>query len=384
MINYHQLSLELIKLTDINKRIDELKVIYESVCSAFKVFIEAPHAYYDVLNQKENDCPMYATPLSQAQSIQTFPSIMPLSYEISAVDGSQAGPYKVSGWPMDFFLINIGSLKLTYGDNASFFHHNYPKIFLRENNHLTLSDAIAVSRQLAEYTEATQLIGSHQQGLSLTLLDGSLIWWSLDLEKNENNREKCLKTLLSFFQKARDKQVIPIGYISGSQSSDLLNCLKAIHCSENYPKPKANCKECKDQFCQILSGVRDDYLLELYAQKNKLTAFITPLFESKVDILKEYGPHGILFFYLYFQGECARIEFPAYYLKDLLWIQQCVCDQLQKGHGYPVILSDVHQLAVVNENEKRELRNLIQQSLHEQGLILCERNKDLSKGMKYV
>jgi hypothetical protein len=373
LINYHQLSLELVKLTDINKRIDELKVIYESVCSAFTVFIQAPHAYYDVLKQKERDCPMYAIPLSRPQSVQLFPSKRPQNYEISSVDGSQAGPYRVSGWPMDFFLINVGSLKLIYGDNASFIHHEYPTLMLRENNQLTLSDAIAFQRQLAEYNEAIHLIDLHSQDLSFIYLDGSLIWWSLDLDKNEDQREKGLKTLLDFFQHARKKNVIPIGYISGSQSSDLVSCLKTIHS-----------QDCNDQFCQVLSGVRDDYLLELYAQNNQLASFITPLFESKVEILNEYDEHRILFFYIYYHGECARIEFPAYHESELMWIQQCVCDQLQKGHGYPVVLSDVHQLAVVNDNEKRELRNLIQQNLHEQGLILYERNKDLSKGMKYV
>jgi hypothetical protein len=384
LINYHQLGLELVKLTDINKRIDELKAIYESVCSMFALFIEAPHTYYDALSQKENDCPMYAMPLSIPQSVQAFPSQKPTEYQISAVDGSQAGPYKVAGWPMDFFLINIGSLVLTYGKSASCFHHSYPQLIVRENTDLALTDAIALNRKLAEYSEAIKLIDLHHQELALTLVDGSLIWWSLDLEKNENSREKSLETVLSFFDKAKSKKIIPIGYISGSQSMDLLNCLKAIYCSQKYPETKVKCIDCGDVLCQVLASLRDDYLLELYANNANLSTFISPLFESKAKIIKEYGEHRILFFYLYCQGECARIEFPAYHFNHLLWIQQCISDQLQKGHGYPVILSDVHQLAVVSENEKRELRNLIQQSLHEEGLILFERNKDLSKGMKYV
>ncbi len=373
MINYHQLSLELIKLTDINKRIDELRVIYESVCSAFEVFIQAPHTYYDVLKQKENDYPMYAMPMPYPQSIQSFPSIKPQNYEISSVDGSQAGPYRVLGWPMDLFLINVGSLKLIYGDKASFIHHDNPCIMLQENNHLTLSDSIAFQRQLAEYTEAIQVINTHTQSLSFIFLDGSLIWWSLDLDKNQSHREKGLQTIQSFFQQARQKNIIPLGYISGSQSSDLATCLKTVHSDDG-----------NDQLCELLSGIRDDYLLEWYAQKNQLSSFITPIFESKAEILHEYEEHRILFFYIYYHGECARIEFPHYHTTNLTKIQQCVCDQILKGQGYPVVLSDVHQIAVVRDNEKRDIRNLIQQNLHEQGLILFERNKDLSKGMKYV
>ena len=76
----------------------------------------------------------------------------------------------------------------------------------------------------------------------------------------------------------------------------------------------------------------------------------TPLYRSSSKILDEYGPHRIYYFYLHVGVEIGRVEVPEWVAADsdlLDMVHSCLCDQAEKGQGYPVALAEAHERAVV-------------------------------------
>jgi hypothetical protein len=74
------------------------------------------------------------------------------------------------------------------------------------------------------------------------------------------------------------------------------------------------------------------------------------VFESVSRILNDYGPHRIAFFYVHTGSEVGRVEIPMWVAKDkelLDLVHATVVDQCRKGRGYPVVLSESHEQAVL-------------------------------------
>ena len=79
------------------------------------------------------------------------------------------------------------------------------------------------------------------------------------------------------------------------------------------------------------------------------------VFGSTSKILEDYGPHRICFFYVNTGSEIGRVEIPLWVATDrelLDLVHVTVVDQAQKGNGYPVVLSESHERAVVRGAER--------------------------------
>ena len=98
--------------------------------------------------------------------------------------------------------------------------------------------------------------------------------------------------------------------------------------------------------CEPIAGVTDDML---YARKLK-RGERSGVFRSASKILEDYGPHRICFFYVHTGWEIGRVEIPEWVAKDrdlLDLVHATVVDQVDKGRGYPVVLSESHERAIV-------------------------------------
>ena len=81
----------------------------------------------------------------------------------------------------------------------------------------------------------------------------------------------------------------------------------------------------------------------------------SPVFRSSSKILEAYGRHWIHFFYVHVGQEIGRVEVPEWVVKDqdmLELVHACICDQAEKGQGYPVALSEAHERAVVRSADR--------------------------------
>lgn len=308
------------------------------------------------------------------------PPARPSPISIAATDGSQIFPdrHEISAC----FLINIGYILLHYGTGEKPLMSSKPRLYYREEEIyeewggarvFVNRELVGFKRGLMEFTELADLaLAAHAEGhRTLALSDGTLILWNLE-GKPQDFRAAHLEATLAALDELRAARVPVAGYISQPGSQELINALKLGLC----PLATANCDRCpyqeKNQFrfsreelaalqgdlwqgrslpCSPLEGLSDAVLVRRVLRSGQRT----PLYRSASKILGEYGPHHIYYFYLHVGAEIGRVEVPEWVATDralLDLVHACLCDQAEKGQGYPVALAEAHERAVVRSADR--------------------------------
>jgi hypothetical protein len=150
---------------------------------------------------------------------------------------------------------------------------------------------------------------------------------------------------------------VPVAsYISQPGSADVVGLLRC-YLDESDETPEA----------ESLRGLLDRHLFARTLARGERSA----LFFSRSHINADYGPHRIGFFYLRLDDEVARVEVPAWVAAQPAWldlIHAVLLDQAEKGGGYPVILSEAHERAVVRQPEKTLFYSILEREMHRAGL----------------
>ena len=294
----------------------------------------------------------------------------PKEITVIAADGSQIFPdrHEVA----NCFLINIGYVVIHYGTGERPVLNSEPTLFYDEDDLYQewagkrspiTREIVGVRRNAMELEKVVVLSAqAHAEGRTCVgLTDGTLILWMLEGKPYDFRRE-TLQTTLAGLERLRELRVPIAGYISDPGSADVLNALRVGLCPEQPP----NCDKCpwkaaEAQYlldldgdseppapipCEPIAGVTDDML---YARKLK-RGERSGVFRSASKILEDYGPHRICFFYVHTGWEIGRVEIPEWVAKDrdlLDLVHATVVDQVDKGRGYPVVLSESHERAIV-------------------------------------
>jgi len=106
------------------------------------------------------------------------------------------------------------------------------------------------------------------------------------------------------------------------------------------------------------------------------------LFESASKILDDYGPHRIVFFYVNTGSEVGRVEIPMWVAQDdelLNLAHTTIVDQCRKGRGYPVVLSESHEQAVVRGADRDVFYSFLRDSFVKSHLPVDVSVKQLKK-----
>jgi len=298
----------------------------------------------------------------------------PAQLTVIASDGSQIFPdrHEVS----NCYLINIGYVVIHYGTGERPVLASQPHLFYEEEDlyqewagrRMTVTrDMVGVKRGAMELAQVAMLAEqARNEGRTVVgLSDGTLILWMLE-GKPFDFRRQTLQATLAGFERMRKARVPIVGYISDPGSADVVNGLRVGLCPETPPDcdrcpwkaqelqqaltfPKGGA--CAGVPCEQISGVTDDIL---YARRLK-NGERSGVFPSTSKILDDYGPHRICFFYANTGVEIARIEIPLWVAEDeelLDLVHATVCDQAEKGRGYPVVLSESHERAVVRAADR--------------------------------
>ena len=102
---------------------------------------------------------------------------------------------------------------------------------------------------------------------------------------------------------------------------------------------------------------------------------------------KHYGVHQVYFFYLRNKDEVARVEIPRWVAVDeglLTLVHTLVLDQCQRGHGYPVALSEAHEKAVITTADRENFWHLVESSLVKEHMPSLSSAKSRSKRTRWV
>ena len=114
----------------------------------------------------------------------------------------------------------------------------------------------------------------------------------------------------------------------------------------------------------------------------------SPLYRTNPEANREYpeGQH-IFFYYLNTGQEIARVEVPQWAAQDPellslghgLMVQQC-----HKGQGYPVVISEAHEQAVINGLDRRLFQQMVIETLERRGMATYTSEKERSKSRPWL
>jgi hypothetical protein len=303
--------------------------------------------------------------------------------------------------PARFYLLNIGKVRLQYGDNPHAFLTAEPELRFNEADlyvprsvrRIPINEVIlGLRRATAELLAASQLLDGIP-GPALALLDGTLILWSLEAQ-DPSVVDWVLPEYLDALRAFQSRSQPVASYISAPASTELMNMLRVSICDYPALGMAVNCDHCRARImseshtpaCDVLPGVLDRYLLETVARLEPGDR--TTVFASDSRILRQYGDDlRVCYFYLHTGQEIARVEVPAWVAADraqLDLVHAIVIDQCRLGRGYPVVLQEAHEQAVLSSADRRLVEDLVERRLASLGVVTTRTGKEGSKRGRFV
>ncbi len=288
-------------------------------------------------------------------------------YRVLGVDGSQIYPDKHQGTLC--FLINIGSVLLSYGipDVQRVMLETEPHVFVGGSDDGELeatTEVVNCRRQEYELqkglTLGRKLIEASDAPL-VFLCDGSLIFWHLE-SKDIQLKHTFLSCYIALLQQLYDSKIPTAGYISLPKSKELVSLIR--YYVDDQPAQPID---------QVVDAAIMKSVLSLYHR--------SIVFKSNSSICALYPEHLRPYFvYIHLDNEIGRIEFPAWIAQDQHYLDlvcSIVLDQSRKGNGYPIVLAESHEQAVVKGPDREFFYQVIQK-------IGIERNERLLMSQKSI
>jgi len=324
---------------------------------------------------------------------------IPTEFTIIATDGSHIDVERHKSTKC--YLINIGTVILQYGASPSALLDSFPCLYsgdedlvivptgIKDHERPIEGTLLGIKRSVDECHQLVELAAEiTQDRLTLALLDGSLILWSLEAYPEFITEALLNKGFLSYLEDIRKlnngKKIAIASYISFPRSTDVVNTLRVALCPHDPANCDQYCPPNKTRECDTVAGVQDRELFSnLLSQGERSATFIS----QSSTVQKHYGIHQIYFFYIKLNDEIARVEIPQWVATDenlLNLTHTLVLDQCQRGHGYPIALSEAHEKAVITGIDREEFWQLVESFLVEERLPSLSSAKSRSKKTRWV
>lgn len=299
-------------------------------------------------------------------------------YTVVAADGSQIMPSHHEIF--NCYLLNIGTTTISYGVKLQPLLNSVPRLYHRPEDLYPLVDRrrvhidelyVTLERNLLELTTVYELAvsASERKIPVVAFVDGSLIPWSL--EKMPDNYQMAYMTACSEVLQSLQSMRIPlVGYISHSRSSDLINGLRVSKCPYALSQCSQYCGHLNEEDfpCSSIWPCTDRQLLSGNMNLQRRTC----TFLSGASLARALpSNHQICFTYTNVGSEVARLEFPRWVAGDPELLNLAVAvsiAQARKGAGYPVALSEAHNLAVIRGSDRARFFELLARHLISLGM----------------
>jgi hypothetical protein len=346
--------------------------------------IAADQTFVDRAHEAESS---FLIPTWQGNLADIFPVTKPTeSYTVLGVDGSQIYPDRHRG-NIDYCVINVGGISIAYDEMNPVAVFSQPELISTQqpNEHGDLErmtpefvDFLREARELECAAERALELKKNSSRTPFVLIDGSIIFWQLE-GSSPYHQKMFLDRYMAALDRLHAAQIPYAGYISFPRSKELVNLIKLGRCRFKV----ANCIPCHSAYttfpCRTADSFTDTQLLApLLPQAHR-----TIIFGSSSHIINHYPAHQKPHFvYLNVGAEIARIEIPAWLASQadlcdaLLGV---MLDQADKGNGYPIILAEAHEQAVIKAADKEFFYQTIQAIGLQAQLELTASQKSIKK-----
>ena len=334
----------------------------------------------------------------------------PDSYCALSVDGSHIDVDR--HLPVRCALINLGGCVLTYGARPDARFFSRPRLYSAEDG-LSLPDPespgdetplqgalLGLKRSVDEVVELAERAQDLPPGLpAVALIDGTLILWELGGQAPPGGRyppyvrEYLLKDsehgLLPAFDRlravAQRRRLALASYISLPGATEVVNALRLALCTYPPDDRRAFCQHPRTDSCPC-GGLHDLVDRDLFGR------LLSPgersaLFRTRSSVVREYGEHAVCFFYLNVGQEIARVEVPQWVADDaelVDLVHAVALDQCRRGNGYPPVIQEAHEQAVISAADRQEFRRLVEETLEGERLPTYTSQKQESKRGRWV
>ena len=294
----------------------------------------------------------------------------PTPVTVVATDGSQIYPDRHV--EPTCYLLNVSRIAFHYGTEEPPLMTAEPELRFRRRD---LDELNADGGEEALFDLSTEVVSAlrdeqelhwlfetaHAERRSarpvLAMADGTLIRWMLRGMNHRALEDRLIARYLALLDRFRDEGIPVCSYVSMPGNTELVNLL-CFHRREPDDLDEA----------ASLRGLLDRFVFERTLGVGERSA----LFESGSHIQSEYGPHHwICYFYVRLPEEVGRVELPAWVAEQpgmLEMIHAVVLDQAAKGGGYPVILTEAHERAVIRAQEKAMFYRILEREMQRAGL----------------
>jgi hypothetical protein len=312
---------------------------------------------------------------------------MQQAYAVLGVDGSQIYPDRHQVHVQQA-LINTGGMGIAYEHDDPVMLFSEPELSALERVDALTGELIVVTadwinfeREAREFEMGllfAQMMEQKTGKKPILLFDGTLLFLHL-LSASITDRTYFFDRYTHALSALQEAGILYASYLSAPRNKDLIHLLKLGLCRF----ARANCKPCHeayDQFpCEAVDSFFDRDLMKEVLPLGHRTIFFKTAKNSLLPYSDSMYPY---FAYLHSEHEVGRIELPAWIVKDQS-LADSVCsvimDQIKKGHGYPLILAEAHEQAVVKQADKEYFYYVCMQQAIEQNIPLYYSEKSIKK-----
>lgn len=325
-------------------------------------------------------------------------AVTPLAWNgsIIAIDGSQIAPDKHQ--PELFGLINVGAITMRVNSGEATLPATHSLLLVdddlyKEQGYMISDGTIDLMRDIEERTLTLDLATKETAlGRPVTAwIDGPIELWGRRDGDERREFQRYLTKYLGVLSQLSELKVIFAGYVDKPSADPVTRMIEIAMADE-------------DQLSQTrgyhpLRGVTDQWLFtrsdKLRLDPGNRSAIFSLRSRSDEDYTGQFALH---FFYLNVSRDekypqIARVEIPKWVADDAASVdvlhaqilEQC---KVMGVKPYPYLLHRAHETALVTNDDKRQLTDLIQKEIHARGFTVGalsskQTAKDLSGRSKY-
>ena len=308
--------------------------------------------------------------------------------------------------PVVCYLLNLGGCVLTYGTEADARFFSRPhlaareeELFLRDPGRPNQEEAITGNllglyrtiRELSVLLEEARRCPDDRPVLAL--VDGTLVLWGLagrgypEFVRNFIIKDGLLPALEGFRELAQERPVTLAAYVSLPRTTEVVNAIRRCLCQHPLERCRLSCSYRRSEM-EPCSRANDFLDRELFARE-LAPSHRSPVYHTNSSVPRDfYGPdQQVYFYYIHAGEEIARVEIPGWVAEDesLLGLGHgMIVEQCRKGQGYPVVITEAHEQAVVTGRDRQLFREMVAETLERQGLPTYTSQKERSKQRPWV
>ena len=350
-----------------------------------------------------------AEPLSEPLDAAIDAPAPATDYVALATDGSHIDVERHN--PLPCYLLNVGWARIRYGRSPDAELASQPELAYGDQR-LVLGDPADASRQapvrgnllaavraVREVERLADLAAAADPELpTLALVDGTFLLWGLAREeitapvKRYLLDEGMIPALDRLRALARERPVLPAGYVSRPDRAEVVHSLRLAAC----PMAKVDCRACPrrddgSRPCDDVGVTTDRQLFTaLLAPGQRSAVFVRQVTPGSIEA-QYYGDHRPATFYLRTPlggaDEIACVEMPLWLAKDgegVTALHALLLDQCRRNMGYPLALMEAHEQAVITGPERESFRRLMEAEVAAEGLATSTSAKALSKRGRWL